>query len=109
MWEIAFMAFSEFEQKVFSVCAKTPKGKITTYSELAKAIGKPKAARAVGNALNKNRDPAVPCHRVVLASGKISGFARGQHQKEKLLKREGIRIEGNKIKNFETIVYKFKK
>lgn len=103
------MAAKSFTQRVFAACKKVPRGKVTTYGELAAAIGKPRAARAVGNALNKNKNPAVPCHRVVRSNGKIGGFTRGPHQKEKLLKREGIEIHGGKIKNLPLAIYKFKK
>ncbi|HLF54384.1 MAG TPA: MGMT family protein [Candidatus Nanoarchaeia archaeon] len=77
---------------------KVPKGKVTTYQALAKAIGNPKAARAVGNALNANpHAPVVPCHRVVKSSGEIGGFASGTEKKVNILKKEGITIKKGKI------------
>jgi len=83
-----------FADLVYETLRKVPKGKVTTYSALARAIGKPRAARAVGNALNKNPyAPEVPCHRVVLSSGKVGKFAHGTKQKMKLLEAEGITIE----------------
>jgi len=60
-----------------------------TYAEVARAIGKPKAARAVGNALNKNRNPEIPCHRVVRSDGKIGGYNKGTKLKIRLLQSEG--------------------
>ncbi len=61
-----------------------------TYGQVAKLAGNPGAARAVGNILNKNYDPAIPCHRVIRADGKIGGYNRGEKQKIKLLQREKV-------------------
>jgi O-6-methylguanine DNA methyltransferase len=66
---------SAFQQEVWQAIARIPFGKAQTYGELARAIGRPKAYRAVANACGKNPVPLfVPCHRVVAASGKIGGF-----------------------------------
>jgi methylated-DNA-[protein]-cysteine S-methyltransferase len=65
-------------------------GDVTTYGEIAKRLGKPSAARAVGAALGSNPIPiVVPCHRVVGAGGKLTGYAGGLHRKEWLLTLEG--------------------
>jgi methylated-DNA-[protein]-cysteine S-methyltransferase len=84
-----------FADRVYEVLRdRVPKGKVTTYSALAKAVGKPQAARAVGNALNRNPyAPKVPCHRVIKSSGEIGGFASGSRNKVNLLRKEGITIE----------------
>ena len=95
-----------FEEKVFAACAKIRKGRVSTYSEIAKAIGKPKASRAVGNALNKNSSPLVPCHRVVRSEGRVGGFAHGSRKKQEMLAGEGIRTSKGKIKNFKTVFSK---
>lgn len=82
---------------------KVPRGKITTYAAIARAIGHPRSARAVGNALNRNlyRDARlqrqVPCHRVIRSDGTIGGFARGSKEKIRLLRKEGIAVSNNKI------------
>ena len=62
---------TEFQDKVYKICSKIPKGKVSTYGEIAKALGKTgPMSRAVGNALNKNPyAPIVPCHRVVKSDG----------------------------------------
>ncbi len=96
-----------FTEKVFKECAKIPKGKLSTYSRIAMAIGSPRAFRAVGNALNKNRSDKVPCHRVVCSSGKVGGFVYGKFKKIQILKNEGIKINGDKVKNLEKILFKF--
>jgi methylated-DNA-[protein]-cysteine S-methyltransferase len=91
----------DFTAKVFSVCKRIPKGKVSTYSRIARAIGKPGATRAVGNALNKNRSKSVPCHRVIRSDGKVGGFAHGAEAKIRMLRNEGIEIiEGKVDKKF---------
>ncbi len=77
-----------FKQKVLSVVAKIPKGKVLNYKEVAKRAGRSKAYRAVGNILNKNCNPKIPCHRVICSSGKIGGYNKGVDKKKELLKKE---------------------
>jgi len=78
-----------FQEKVYGVVKKIPKGEVLTYKEVAKRAGKPKAYRAVGNILNKNVDPKVPCHRVIRSDGKIGGYRDGALFKIKRLREEG--------------------
>ena len=80
-----------FSEKVYEVVKKIPKGKVLTYKEVAKKAGSPTAYRAVGNILNKNYDPKIPCHRVIRSDGKLGGYNRGAKNKEKILKKEGFR------------------
>ena len=97
-----------FEEKVYRLAKKIPKGKVTTYKLLAKAVGNAKAARAVGNTLNKNPlAPQVPCHRVVKSDGKLGGFAKGTRKKAEMLKAEGIGIMNGKILDFEKRLFRF--
>ncbi len=78
-----------FQRAVYRVVARIPRGTLLTYGQVARAIGNPKAARAVGNALNKNPfAPAVPCHRVIRSDGSIGGFASGTAAKYRLLRKE---------------------
>lgn len=79
-----------FKEKVYEAVKKIPKGKVLTYKEVAKKAGSPRAFRAVGNILNKNYDPLIPCHRVIRSDGKIGGYNRGGSLKEKILKLESI-------------------
>jgi O-6-methylguanine DNA methyltransferase len=76
-----------FQRAVLLACARIPAGQTRTYSQIARAIGKPHAARAVGNALAINPlAPAIPCHRVVRADGALGGYsAKGGVKKKKLL------------------------
>lgn len=86
-----------FQNKVYGICKKVPKGKVTTYKEIAESLGT-KAYRAVGTALNKNPfAPEVPCHRVINSNGKIGGFASGIKKKIKLLKKEGVEVMNKKV------------
>ena len=88
----AMKAHSPFYQAVWKACAEIPKGQVRTYGWIAKRIGKPKAARAVGMALGKNPfAPTVPCHRVVGADGRLTGYsaAGGISQKRRMLIAEG--------------------
>ncbi|MBS3132983.1 MGMT family protein [Candidatus Woesearchaeota archaeon] len=97
-----------FNERIWKMCKKVPKGKVTTYKELAKAVGT-KAYRAVGNAMRTNPyAPEVPCHRVVDSRGHLRGFAHGLKVKAKLLRKEGVKIKNNKTENFEKVLYRFK-
>lgn len=77
-----------FAEKVYSVVSKIPKGKVLTYKEVAKKAGSPGAFRAVGNILNKNYNPSIPCHRVIRSDGTPGGYNRGAASKIVLLKHE---------------------
>ena len=89
----------KFDDAVYVHIKKIPKGRVTTYKEIALAIGNPLAQRAVGNALNRNPDPIeVPCHRVVRSDLTIGGFSRGANEKIKLLKKEGVKFDGDKVR-----------
>jgi len=84
-------AYTPFQRKVWLACAQIPSGKTMTYGELARKIGHPKAARAVGSALAKNPfAPTVPCHRVLAADGKPGGYSGKGGIKAKL---EMLRLE----------------
>jgi O-6-methylguanine DNA methyltransferase len=97
-----------FELKALLILKKVPRGKITTYNALAKAVGQPLSSRAVGKAMGKNPwAPKVPCHRVIRSDGKIGGYSGGIRKKVALLKSEGVKIRNGKIVNFEKILYQF--
>ena len=86
-----------FNQKVWALTARIPAGKVTTYGRIAEALGS-KGSRAVGNALNRNPyAPGVPCHRVVGASGAMTGFAGGLEKKRRLLAREGVEVANGRV------------
>jgi len=81
-----------FQRKVYQVLLKIPKGQVRTYAQVARMIGQPRAARAVGQALKRNRwAPEIPCHRVVASDGTLGGYSApgGLAAKRRLLRREG--------------------
>ena len=80
---------TKFQEKVYRVVREIPTGETMSYREVAEKAGFPKAWRAVGNVLNKNRDPKIPCHRVICSNGQIGGYNRGAKKKIALLKKEG--------------------
>jgi methylated-DNA-[protein]-cysteine S-methyltransferase len=81
---------SPFVRKVMAQAAKVPYGEVSTYGAVATGIHHPDAARAVGAALGSNPIPIVlPCHRIIGASGRLTGYAGGLHRKEFLLRLEG--------------------
>jgi len=86
---------TNFQKKVWKEISKIPKGKVRTYKELAKLIGKPKSSRAVANACGKNPYPIkIPCHRVIRSDGSLGGYSGkgGIKTKKNLLKKEGVTI-----------------
>ena len=96
-----------FYDRVYKLCKRVPKGRVTTYKILAEKLGT-RAYRAVGTAMKKNPyAPEVPCHRVVSSDGGIGGFASGVKKKIKMLEREGVRVRNNRIMDFERVLYKF--
>ena len=79
--DITTSKISSFASLVYSATKQIPSGRVSTYGAIAKAIDRPQAARAVGQALNRNPCwPEVPCHRVVDSTGKLTGFATGVNQ-----------------------------
>ena len=96
------------EQKVYKKLLDVPKGKITTYGDLAKAVGLKNGQRLIGKIMNKNPYPVlVPCHRVVMSTGKIGGYAYGEIVKMKMLSDEGIEIINGKIASFNEKLFRF--
>ena len=89
-----------FQLMVWSALREIPLGKVATYGEIAGDIGRPRAARAVGQACGSNKVVLfVPCHRVVAAQGKLGGFGGGLSLKKALLHHEGVSVKhelGNK-------------
>lgn len=98
-----------FAEKVYAVCKNIPKGKITTYGAIAKALHS--SPRAVGQALRCNPyAPIVPCHRVIKSDGSIGGFngkTKGSEIKRKirLLSDEGVHIIGNRIESLNQVLF----
>ncbi len=80
---------TSFQQDVWEAASRIPYGQLRSYGWLAAEIGRPRAARAVGQALGANRLPIViPCHRIVRSDGSLGGFSGGLHWKVELIKME---------------------
>ncbi len=96
-----------FNEAVWQATKRIPKGKVATYGTIARMIKRPRSARAVGNALNRNPyAPVVPCHRVVRSDGSIGGFASGPKKKIALLTKEGVAIRNNKVAGLSAFLYR---
>jgi len=92
------VTFAEnFSERVWAICARVPAGQVTTYGDIARALGTA-GYRAVGMALNRNpHAPDVPCHRVVGRDGKLTGFASGIENKRAMLESEGVPMRGQRV------------
>jgi len=95
-----------FSRRIYSALSKVPYGKVTTYKELAKALNC-KAYRAVGNALNRNKDASkIKCFKVVKSDGSIGGYAKGVKEKIRRLKEEGIEVSKGKVIDLKKKLFK---
>jgi len=93
--------------KIYSLIKRIPKGKVTTYGELAIYLGL--HPRTIGTLMRKNKDPKnIPCYKVVRSDGSIGGYSGGEEKKIKLLQKDGITIENRKI-NLKIYLHKFLK
>ncbi len=99
-------------EKIYKLLKQVPKGKVTTYKELAQAAGT-RAYRVVGTYMKENPyAPEVPCHRVVKSDGSIGGFngkttGKDVLRKIEMLKKEGIEFEEKKVKDFKKFLHRF--
>ncbi len=84
-----------------SAVKKIPKGKVCTYKIIAEKIGS--SPRAVGQMLKRSRN--LPCHRVVMSNGRIGGYREGKKKKREILREEGVEIEGDRIKDFGSVLF----
>lgn len=103
---------NQLKNKTYTLLRQVPRGRVTTYKELARAAGT-RSYRAIGQILRHNPDaPHTPCHRVIASDGTIGGFkgaTAGNQIKEKrqLLQSEGITFAGKRVVNFEKVLYRF--
>ena len=97
---------TQFERDVLVTTFKIPNGKISTYKRIAEKIGRPKAYRAVANALHKNPLwPVVPCHRVICSDGSFGGPKESAEERRKSVAKEGIIIEKDKVRINNEIIW----
>ncbi len=102
------MKNKNFFDKVYSVAAQIPYGRVTSYGAIAKAIGAAKSARMVGYALNSAKDkPEVPAHRVVNRKGLLTGKQHfgGTNLMQQLLENEGVVVKDNQVQNFTEVFW----
>lgn len=93
-------ASMSFTQKVWALTTQIPRGRVTTYAELARAVGgrRFRGFRAIGMAMNRNpHAPRVPCHRVVGSDGRLVGYAGGLDKKRRLLAQEGVIVVAGRV------------
>jgi methylated-DNA-[protein]-cysteine S-methyltransferase len=96
-----------FNQRCYDLLLQIPKGKVTTYREIAHALGT-KAYRAVGQAMNRNPNLVrVPCHRVVKSNGEVGGYAGGLSRKIELLRQEGVDVSEDGQVDLSKYLYVF--
>ena len=96
-----------FDQRCYELLLQIPKGKVTTYREIAHALGT-KAYRAVGQAMNRNPNLVrVPCHRVVKSNGEVGGYAGGLSRKIELLRQEGVDVSEDGQVDLSKYLYVF--
>ena len=94
-------------QKLYDLLCEIPRGRVTTYKELAKQL-KTKGYRAVGQIVGANPNaPKVPCHRVIRSDGGIGGYAFALPKKIEILATEGVKISDGKVTDFEKKLFKF--
>jgi len=98
---------TEFERAVLLAVSEIPRGKVSTYKRIAEKIGRPRAFRAVGNALHKNPLPLIiPCHRVVRSDGHIVGETTTEvEERRRLLMEEGVPVVNHRVRLSEEILY----
>ena len=96
-----------FDQRCYDLLLQIPRGKVTTYREIAHALGT-KAYRAVGQAMNRNPNLVeVPCHRVVKSNGELGGYASGSVTKLELLRQEGVDVSEDGQVDLSKYLYVF--
>jgi len=82
---------TEFEQRVYAVVSRIPRGKVRSYQWVARQLGNVNLARAVGQALKRNPHPIrIPCHRIIRSDSSLGGYAFGVAKKRRLLRKERI-------------------
>ena len=97
---------TEFEKEVLVATFKIPRGKVSTYKRVAEKVGKPRAYRAVANALHKNPlHLVVPCHRVVRSDGDFGGERNAAESRRKLVEKEGVPIKNGRVKISDEILF----
>ena len=94
---------SDFRTRVLAVVRRIPRGRVSTYGDVARLAGRPRAWRAVGTHMRQCHNPGVPCHRVVGAGGALGGYGGNPQVKRELLRAEGLEVGVSSIRAFTTV------
>lgn len=94
-----------FERKVLTVVSRIPVGRVTTYGDVARLAGRPGAARAVGNIMQRGERPGMPYHRVIAAGGRLGGYS-SPALKRSMLTAEGLTVTSSRVAGFARIRWK---
>jgi methylated-DNA-protein-cysteine methyltransferase-like protein len=94
-----------FERKVLTIVSRIPPGRVTTYGDVARLAGQPRAARAVGNILRMADRPGLPYHRVIAAGGRLGGYS-SLALKRSLLSAEGLTVGPGRVLGFSRVHWK---
>ena len=94
---------SSFSAKVLSLVRRIPRGRVATYGDIAAAVGRPGAARAVGTVMRECDDRSVPGHRVIAAGGRLGGYGGELELKRSLLRREGLTVSRTAVRDFAEV------
>ena len=92
-----------FKHRVLSAVRKIPRGRVSTYGDIAVLAGSPRAWRAVGTIMRECRDPATPCHRVIGAGGALGGYGGNLQLKRELLRAEAIAVGTKRLRYFSSM------
>ncbi len=94
---------ARFARRVLTVVRAIPPGRVSTYGDVAKMAGRPRAARAVGNIMKGCSVRGVPCHRVIAAGGRLGGYGGNEALKRGLLQTEGIVVSGSRVRELDRV------
>jgi O-6-methylguanine DNA methyltransferase len=92
-----------FTRRVVAVVRRIPPGRVSTYGDVARMAGRPRAARAVGTIMRRCKEPGVPCHRVIAAGGRLGGYGGSAFMKRTLLVAEGLIVSGGRVRSLERV------
>ena len=93
----------EFAHRVLAVVRRIPPGRVSTYGDVARMAGRPRAARAVGNVMKYCGRQDVPCHRVIAAGGRLGGYGGSEVLKRALLVAEGVVVAGMRVRHLDRV------
>jgi methylated-DNA-[protein]-cysteine S-methyltransferase len=94
---------SLFRRRVLATVRRIPAGRVSTYGDIARLAGSPRAWRAVGTVMRECRDPGTPCHRVIAAGGALGGYGGNLHLKRELLRAEGLEVGLSRVRHFARV------